>query len=162
MSRKDVNGEQFNASLAESRKIMKAYFKKSSDLERLSCNESSQNQAIRLQQIQRDKTRVPETSISSQSEASAEQPACSSEDQNVELEIRNTVVPANNSSALTMASTDNVSNSVSGLKYVNDANDVTEVLHQSDIGLIKVDERRLSNVTPADCTLLVKTVATQF
>ena len=92
---------QFNASLAESKKIMKAYFKKSSDLERQSSDERSQNQAIRSGQIQRDKTQVPETSISSQSEASAEQRACSSEDQDVELEIRNTVVSANNSSALT-------------------------------------------------------------
>ena len=141
---------------------MKAYFRKSSDLKRQSCDESSQNQAIRLGQIQRDKTQVPKTSISSQSEASAEQPACSSEDQNVEMEIRNTDVPANNSSALTMTSTDNVSNSESGLKHVSNANNVTEVLHQSDIGLIKYDERGLPNVTPADCTLLVKTGATHI
>ena len=32
---------QYNASLAESKKIMKAYFMKSSDLERQSCDESS-------------------------------------------------------------------------------------------------------------------------
>ena len=80
---------QFNASLGESKKIIKAYFKESPDLEKQSCDESSQNQAIRLGLIQRDKTRVPETSISSQSEASAEQPACSSEDQGVVLEMRN-------------------------------------------------------------------------
>ena len=61
-----------------------------------------------------------------------------------------------------MISTDNVSNSERGLKCVNDANDVTEVSHQSDIGLIKFDERGLPNVTPADCTLLVTTGATQF
>ena len=141
---------------------MKAYFKKSSDLKRQSCDESSQNQAIRLGQIRRDKTQVTETSISSQSGASAERPACSSEEQDVEMEIRNTVVPANNSSALTMTSTDDVSNSESGLKYVNDANDVTEVLHQSDIGVIKFDERGLPHLTPAVCTLWVKTGATQF
>ena len=61
-----------------------------------------------------------------------------------------------------MTSTSNVSNSKSGLKYVNDANDETEVLHQSGIGLIKFDERGLPNVTLADCTLLVKTGVTQF
>ena len=42
---------RFTASLAESKKIMKAYFKKSSDLDRQSCNESSQNQATKFEQI---------------------------------------------------------------------------------------------------------------